>query len=156
LPFCHAHLKAGRPLPRAYPQVLVTIGDHLRKRRLDLGLLQRELAERLGVDEMTVTNWELNRTRPAVRFIPSLIRLIGYLPYPVGTTLADQLVACRTAQGLSQKATARLLGIDPGTLGRWESGERRPQRPFLTRVEAFLTGRPRSLLASGSSCPERD
>ena len=60
LPFCHARLKGPPPLPPAYPQVLLTIGDHLRKRRLDLGLLQRKLAA--GVNESTVTNWELNRT----------------------------------------------------------------------------------------------
>lgn len=126
--FYHAHLKGPRPLPRAYPQVLLTIGDHLRKRRLDLGLPQREVAERLGVTESTVTNWELNRARPALRFIPGLIRLLGYVPYPAGMTLADRLVACRTAQGLSQEATAR----------RWERSVRVPTGRSRRLVEAFL------------------
>jgi transcriptional regulator with XRE-family HTH domain len=108
------------------------------------------------VTESTVTNWELNRTAPALRFLPRIITLLGFDPRPADLTLAQQLLTCRTARGFSREAAARLLGIDPGTLGRWESGERRPQRAFLTRVEAFLTGRPRSLLASGSSCPERD
>ncbi len=110
--FCHAHLKGPRPLPR--PQVTVTIGDHLRKRRLDLGLLQREVAERLGVTESTVTNWELKRTNPALRFLPRIIAQLGFDPRPTGATLAEQLVACRTARGLSREAAARLLGVDPG------------------------------------------
>jgi transcriptional regulator with XRE-family HTH domain len=66
----------------------------LRKRRLDLGLLQREVAARLGVTESTVTNWELNRTSPKIRFLPGIIALLGYDPRPAGVTLADQLPGC--------------------------------------------------------------
>lgn len=111
MPFCHARLSGPRPLPRSYPQVLVTIGDHLRKRRLDLGLLQREVADRLGVSKSTVTNWELNRSTPALRFLPRIIALLGLDPRPAGTTLGDQLVACRTVRGLSQEAAAQMLGV---------------------------------------------
>jgi hypothetical protein len=32
------------------------MGDHLRKRRLDVGLLQREVADRLAADTRSVTN----------------------------------------------------------------------------------------------------
>jgi hypothetical protein len=60
-PFCCLTLRSQKRLPRAYPQVLSTIGDHLRKRRLDLGLLQRQVADQLGADPCSVTNWELNR-----------------------------------------------------------------------------------------------
>lgn len=104
----------------------MTIGDHLRKRRLDLGLLQRDLADRLGVTESTVTNWELNRTEPELRFLPGIFSLLGFDPRPVGATLAEQLVTFRTAQGLSQEGAARILGVDPGTLSRWERGLRTP------------------------------
>jgi len=77
LPFCHVTLRGQKPLPKGYPRALCTIGDHLRKRRLDLGLLQREVAERLGVNEATVTNWELNRTSPALWFLPAIVRFLG-------------------------------------------------------------------------------
>lgn len=107
LPFCHAHLKGPRPLPPAYPQVLVTIGDHLRKRRLDLGLLQRELAERLGVTESTVTNWELNRTRPALRFMPRILGLLGYLPFPPGDSIGEHLTVTRIVRGLLRSRRPR-------------------------------------------------
>ena len=103
-------------VPRAYPPQLRTIGDHLRRCRLDLRLLQRELADRLGVDESTVTNWEINRTTPALRFLPPIIDLLGFDPRPADMTLGEQLVA-------------RILGVDPGTLWRWESGQRQPQGP---------------------------
>jgi len=35
---------------------LKTIGGHIRKRRLDLGLLQKEVALRISVDKSTVMN----------------------------------------------------------------------------------------------------
>jgi DNA-binding XRE family transcriptional regulator len=59
LPFCHIRLKSPKPNPdNRYPKELKTLGDHLRKRRLDKGLLQNDLARLLGVDKTTVTNWE--------------------------------------------------------------------------------------------------
>lgn len=54
LPFTPVTLKALRPLP--YAREPKTLGEHLRKRRLELGLLQKEVAKRLNVDESTVGN----------------------------------------------------------------------------------------------------
>jgi DNA-binding XRE family transcriptional regulator len=53
-------LHVSRPvkLPPGYPVELRSIGDHIRKRRLDLGLLQIEVAAQIGVTENTVLNWE--------------------------------------------------------------------------------------------------
>jgi transcriptional regulator with XRE-family HTH domain len=81
LPFCHVTLRGRKPLPAAYPRELLTLGDHVRKRRLDLGLLQREVAERLGVDKTTVFNWERGRTTPLQAVRPALFEFLGYVPY---------------------------------------------------------------------------
>jgi DNA-binding XRE family transcriptional regulator len=35
-------------------------------------------------------------------------------------TLAEQLVRHRTTLGMSQKKAAEHIGVDPGTLARWE------------------------------------
>lgn len=43
LPFCHVILKGQKPLPAGYPAQTKTLGDQLRKRRLDPGISQREL-----------------------------------------------------------------------------------------------------------------
>jgi hypothetical protein len=45
LPFCHVGLSAKKPKSEAYPTALRTYGDHLRAKRLDLGLLQKQAAE---------------------------------------------------------------------------------------------------------------
>ena len=73
-------LIAAKPKPYAYPRELRTIGDHLRKKRLDLGLFQRELADQLGVDEMTSVNGELNRTKPRPKSVRTIVGYLGYEP----------------------------------------------------------------------------
>ncbi|MCB9284588.1 MAG: helix-turn-helix transcriptional regulator [Lewinellaceae bacterium] len=51
----------------AYPVELNTLGDHLRKTRLDRGLSQPDVAKILHVTPDTVTGWELNRHKPSVK-----------------------------------------------------------------------------------------
>ncbi len=66
-----------KPKDSAYPKSLRTLGDRLRARRLDLGLLQTEVAARLGIDKGTIANWEQNRTEPALRLVPRLVAYLG-------------------------------------------------------------------------------
>ncbi len=115
-----------------------TIGDHIRKRRLGSKMTQREVAAQFGVDETSVHNWEGNLSNPEIRYIPSIIQFLGYNPLPAANGLADQLVRHRTTLGLSQKDAARRLHVDPGTLARWERGERQPTGGFLIRVNRFI------------------
>ena len=138
MPFCHAHLKGPRPLPPVYPQVLTTIGDHLRKRRLDLGLLQRDAADQLGVAHCTITSWELNRAAPSLRLIPRILRFLADDPRPAPRSVGEQLKAARHQSGLTQESVAGLLGVDPGTLSRWERGTRRPSQALLDRFQALF------------------
>jgi site-specific DNA recombinase len=117
-----------------------TIGDHIRLRRLGLKLLQREAAEQLGVDKASVFNWESNAGEPEIRFIPAIIRFLGYNPLPEAKTLAERLIRQRTTLGMSRKQAALELGVDAGTLARWERGERAPLGESLGRVGRFLGG----------------
>jgi len=95
----------------------------LRKRRLDQGLLQREVAQRLGVHKTTICNWETNHTSPQLRFIPRIIEFLGYMPDDTqAESLCQQIVAVRRRLGLSQRKLDRRLGADPGTLGQWGRG----------------------------------
>jgi transcriptional regulator with XRE-family HTH domain len=120
------------------PEKLETVGDHLLRRRLGLKLLQRQVAGQLGVNVSSLRNWEANRSKPTVEFMPAIIRFLGYNPLPPGTTWAERLVSCRTAMGVTQGEAAHRIGIDQGTLARWERGEREPAGAFLSRVQRFL------------------
>ncbi|MGH9632865.1 MAG: helix-turn-helix domain-containing protein, partial [Bryobacteraceae bacterium] len=95
LPFCHVRLAAERPANEAYPKSLVTIGDHIRKKRLELGLKQRDLAALIGVDKMSIWNWENNESRPALRYVPAVIRFLGYDPLPEIPDALDRSIGKR-------------------------------------------------------------
>jgi len=62
----------------------------------------------------------------------------GYNPLPEGQGWGARLLRQRTTLGLSQKASAERLGIDPSTLAKWERGEREPAGALLSRVKRFL------------------
>jgi site-specific DNA recombinase len=120
------------------PTVPKTVGDHIRKRRLGLKLHQREVAEQLGVAPSSLINWEGNWSSPEIRYMPAIIKFLGYDPLPAANTLGEQLVRQRRSLGLSQKESAQGLGVDPGTLARWERGEREPTGAFAVRVQRFV------------------
>ena len=88
-PFDNFSFSALKPLNPAYPAKLETVGDHLRKRRLDLGLWQKQVAEQIGVTTCTITNWELNRTEPEIRYYPPIIDFLSYVPFEVGESFPD-------------------------------------------------------------------
>jgi site-specific DNA recombinase len=115
-----------------------TVGDHLRLRRLRLKLLQKQLAERLGVNTATVHNWECNFSEPGFEYMPAIIEFLGYNPLPPANTLAERLVRGRMSVGLSQEEAAHRMGVDPSTLAKWERSEREPAGDFAARVMRFL------------------
>jgi transcriptional regulator with XRE-family HTH domain len=114
--------------------------DHIRRRRLTLKLLQRQVAQQLGVNHATITNWETNGAQPGVKYMPAIIRFLGYnpLPPPSPGCLGERLVRCRTALGITQSELARRPEVEACTLARWERGERQPTGAFKARVSRFL------------------
>lgn len=138
LPFCRVHLRGQKPVPPTYPMELQTVGDHLRTRRLDLGLWQRHAADRIGVTESTLWNWENGKAKPALRRLPSILRFLGYDPRPAPRTVGQMLERYRHGCGMTQQQLAIRLKVDPSTLARWEREERIPVGDFLRRVQWLL------------------
>jgi transcriptional regulator with XRE-family HTH domain len=138
LPFCHVLLQARRLKSTAYPVALGTYGDYLRAKRLDLGLLQKQVADVIGVNKCSIYNWENNRVEPAVRLIPRIIQFLEYCPYTPGSPPGARLTAVRQSLGFSQEKMAQRLGADESTLRRWETGRRQPSLEYQGRINVFL------------------
>ena len=135
LPFTRISLKAL--ISKPYDFTPISLGDHIRKRRLKLGLCQRELAQRLGVNPWTILNWEKRRTKPPIAFIPAIVRFLGYDPFPKPKTLAQHLLAKRREMGWSIKEAAEAIGVDPSSWGDWERGQTilyRQHRALIARM----------------------
>lgn len=116
------------------------MGDHLRAKRLDLGIFQKQVADQIGVDETSIYNWESNRVEPAVRLIPRIHLFLRYCPYIPGLSFSCKLKVWREGLGLSQEGMAKALGVDETTWRRWEAGRRLPAFTHMERVRGFLEG----------------
>ena len=134
-------------LPQAYsagsvvriPVQPQTVGDHIRKRRLGLKMLQRDVAEQLGVDKTSVFNWEANTSTPGNPVyarhhqVPRLQSAAGVERLgPSGWSGNEQVWAYR------RRTALYALASTPARWRRWERGERQPAGEMLNRVTRFL------------------
>jgi len=49
-----------------------TLGERIRKWRLERGLFQVDMAKRIGVSEMIIVNWEKGKTKPIKQYFDRL------------------------------------------------------------------------------------
>lgn len=116
------------------------IGDHLRRRRLGLGLRQADLAARLGVSPKTIRNWETGHRTPAGRSLGSIRAFLGYDPCPERSCVAERLREYRLARGWTRANLAAKLGVRTVTVSRWERRRTRLRCSYLERVLDLLDG----------------
>jgi transcriptional regulator with XRE-family HTH domain len=123
---------------RGYPVKFDHIGHHILKRRLDFGLQQKEAARRIGVHPGGLKNWEYGRTTPADRFMPAVIRFLGYNPSRTPETTGERVAYDRIARGWSRKRLASIASVDEATIRRIEEDRPRLARPPLLAVLTAL------------------
>lgn len=122
MPFPTVTLDVQKPQNSEYPANPQTIGDHIKKKRMDLALFQKDVAQLIGTNTSTVTNWEKGHSEPVIRLMPAIIELLGYIPFEVAQSQGDQLIAYRRIRGISKERLAEELKVDITTLLRWERG----------------------------------
>ena len=135
----NAHFKARKPLNPALPTNLETIGDHLRKRRLEKGLSQPEVAKLLRVTTDTVTLWELNRNSPTARYFKRILTFLGYLPeLGYGYSLGERLKLARHILGHTQRQAAVKMKCDCSNIRYIELNARKPQAVTNQKIERYI------------------
>jgi DNA-binding XRE family transcriptional regulator len=121
LPYYWWRLTASKPRP-GYPSELKHLGDHIRKRRVDLGLTRKELACQLGTNAWTMKHWEEHlKSRIEIRFYPAILEFLGYNPLPEPKTRGQAIRRGRHTGGWSRARLAKAAGVDEGTIQRLEN-----------------------------------
>ena len=116
-----------------------SIGEHLKKRRQELQLRQRDVAKILGVSKESISDWETDETMMRAEYYPATITVLGYNPFLVDVlNLAERLKNYRKSHDLSQEAIGKLIGVNEGTILRWETGKYIPQPSKLKLLEKIL------------------
>ena len=102
-------------------------------------MTQKQVAEKLGVDKVTVWNWEIANTVPLSKHLPAIVSFLGYGPFEAsGESLGKRLLDYRKQSGLSQKKLAREIGIDPSTLSRLEKDSPRCFNKVVKKAADFI------------------
>jgi transcriptional regulator with XRE-family HTH domain len=65
-----------KTLPEGYPKRPKTLGERIKKKRMDMGLYQKDVAKLIGVSIDTVILWEKSRTKPSRK---NLRRIMQFL-----------------------------------------------------------------------------
>lgn len=166
LPLCDRHVCVSRTkyLPSHNRGILVpkepaTIGGHLRRRRLQLKILQREAARRLRVSKVTLSRWERDTVYPTWSQQPKVIEYLAYNPFTdpalghpggnkpssvaflsfgVPANIGQRIVAECIRTRKTREEFARMLGLSPKTIWNWVTGRRRPSGVLLRRVSKVI------------------
>jgi transcriptional regulator with XRE-family HTH domain len=125
-------------LPEEIVKEPVTLGEHLRRRRFELGLYQKDVAVQIGVTTSTIWNWENNWSSITLSCMPKVIEFLGYNPIPCPEDLMERLAWYKQVNGLSLEQLGDEMGRDPEQLANWLSGRHNPFRKNRDKIERFL------------------
>jgi DNA-binding XRE family transcriptional regulator len=67
------------------------LGERIKKWRLERGLFQVDLAKMMGVNEMTMVNWEREGTKPTKRNLERIKVILRFRPSTYTTEYRSQL-----------------------------------------------------------------
>jgi len=166
LPFCDRIVNVPRkdisPVwTRSFPvsKQPQTIGQHLKKKRFELGIRQIEAARKLGVSNRTLSLWECDRVPPVWANQPRIVTYLGYDPFtdpmlgrPRGNettgvaflsqsgplSLGHKIVKRRLEMRKNRKQCAQEMCISVKTLQAWETNRYQPSSALLKRLVKCL------------------
>ena len=78
LPCSKLEKRVPKPLGEKYLNNPTTVGEKIRNKRLEKGLLQKNVADFIGVDEGLISMWELRKSNPSIQYYPKITEFLGY------------------------------------------------------------------------------
>ena len=114
----------------------MTVGNRIKQRRARQQLTQQALADRLGVSQPLVAQWETGRTRPTDEMCGRLQEFFGE---PICGTFGERVRAERESRGWSQAELAERAGLAMLTIHYIEMGRtQNPRDSTRRRIEEAL------------------
>ena len=122
---------------KPYNDTPITIGEHIKKKRIESCLLQKNVALLLNVSEDCVTYWENGRSTPQIHHYPRIISFLGYYPLDHKTEcFAGKLLHIRHCKGFSRKQCAAHLSVSEDAIRRWEKGKPVANVTYQRRIQS--------------------
>lgn len=124
---------------KGYPRQPTTLGEHIRKARMNRRELQKDVAEQIGVSTDTICYWENGRAEPEIRYHPAIINYLGYNPFPEPEDTIKRLEWFKMTNGLSFDGLAAKIGIHAQQLQAWISGSKAPIAKNIDKLNTILS-----------------
>lgn len=113
IPICSFVLVAKITKKEVVVRKIESLSDHLRNKRLAMGIDQTQLAKLFNISNPIISNWEANKKQPSSYYFDSIVSFLGYIPqitmgfdrYGIYTQLY------RKEHKLSQKMFAKIVKI---------------------------------------------
>jgi transcriptional regulator with XRE-family HTH domain len=126
--------------------------ERLRELRVEVGLTQRELAERTGTDHTTIAKYETGDRIPFVERLAALAAALGVTPSHLTAMKDGTLAELRTLAGLSQQGLAQRAGLVRTRYSAIERGEVATLDPDIAaRIARALNLTPAQVITAHSA-----
>jgi transcriptional regulator with XRE-family HTH domain len=120
----------------------VSFGEHIRNKRVELQINQKQAAELLHTTMSNVWIWENNVANPLIMNYPAIVSFLGYEPFTIdNTTLAGRIKYYRYKHGLTQEQLAKLIPIDESVLASYESEKHVPLQKNQKKIDDFIANK---------------
>jgi transcriptional regulator with XRE-family HTH domain len=124
---------------KGYREAPATLGEHLRKRRLDLRQTQKQVAAGFHICPEAYSTWETGRHAPEVHLWPEIISFLGYDPTPPPRDFDQALTMLQMRHGLRRDQLAVRLGIERKTSFNWLAGKTVPSPKAREKVSTLCS-----------------
>ena len=122
-PYLDIQISANKPDYRPYPESSDnSLGAALKRKRLDLGFTQQEVADLLGIRKDSYQKHERNIYLPHITRRNEINEFLGYNYWNDGTSsLKNRLLCYRISHRLTMSKLAEMTGISCSTIERIEN-----------------------------------
>ncbi len=117
-------------------------GDKIKERRINNGLKQKELAEKMGVSQPLVSQWEVGRQKPSREQIARLQSILGGIadvegsaPSETESAIGAWLSKARLNRNFTVNELANKSGVSPAAIYNIEKG--RAENPHPKTIKAL-------------------
>ena len=116
-----------------------SLGDMIRRARLDRNISIQKLSEIFGASVSSIENWENNRNQVSLKFKPKVFEFIGICPFDASLAIGARLKERREFFGLTSNQLASVLGVNPNSVSAWEQGAAKPNSRGIEKIKQFLS-----------------
>jgi len=139
LPILSIRLKASKPDYTPYPDENDTsLGAVLKRKRLDLGLTQLQIAQQLKTSSSSYNAWERNVYQPDLKMKYKINEFLEVEFFKEENDLASEMLKFRVKHNLFQKDLGKRLGVSLRTIEKIEQRQGGVAEKTIKRIEKHI------------------